>query len=88
MLNYTDLNNSTFSASKNTTCIYGPYLRTVPVLTVGPVNFKNTNTVVDATAGTFGGTAGAWYYNASTGAITANLDNTQVDVSNKAYNSY
>ena len=88
MLNYTDVGASTFSTSKTATCIYGPYLRSVPTLTVGPTGYKNTNTIVDSSAGTFGASAGAWWFNATTGQINANTDNTQLDVSSKAYNAY
>ncbi|MBV8781640.1 MAG: prepilin-type N-terminal cleavage/methylation domain-containing protein [Phycisphaerae bacterium] len=88
MLNYTDVNAASFSTSKTGTCIYGPYLRSIPTLTVGPSGYKNTNTIIDSSAGTFGASAGAWWYNATTGQINANLDNTQSDASGKTYNSY
>jgi prepilin-type N-terminal cleavage/methylation domain-containing protein len=76
------------SATRTATAIYGPYLRSVPPLPLGPTGYKGTTTVVDGTLGTPGATAGAWYYNATTGAVQANLDNTQVDASGKAYNAY
>src|SRR5688500_621339 len=37
----------TTSATKTATAIYGPYLRKVPPLPVGPTGYKNTTTVVD-----------------------------------------
>src|SRR3954447_4406886 len=39
---YTDSSGS-FSATKSSTMIYGPYLRSVPTLPVGPTGYKNTN---------------------------------------------
>src|SRR5213595_55361 len=57
MTQYSDASGS-FSASKSATMIYGPYLRSVPTLPVGPAGYKNTNTVVDGSAGTLGATAG------------------------------
>lgn len=77
-----------FSATKTATAIYGPYLRKVPSLPVGPAGYKNAVTVIDGTSGTPGTTAGAWFYNPTTGDIRANLVDTQVDTAGKAYNSY
>ena len=86
---YTDASGAV-SATKDSTHIYGPYIRKLPVLPVGPSGYKNTTTVIDASASgaTPGTSAGAWFYNPTTGDIKANLDNTQVDASNKAYNTY
>lgn len=84
---YTDAG-GTPSATKSSTAIYGPYLRKIPALPVGPTNYKNSTTVLDGSSGTPGSSAGAWFYNASTGEIKANLADAQVDVSNKAYNTY
>jgi prepilin-type N-terminal cleavage/methylation domain-containing protein len=78
----------TTSATKTATCIYGPYLRKVPVLPVGPATFKGAATVVDGSSGTPGTSAGGWFYNASTGDIRANLVDAQVDVGGKLYNTY
>src|SRR4051812_50208690 len=47
---YTD-NSGATSASKTATHIYGPYLRKVPTLPVGPSGYKNTVTVVDGSTG-------------------------------------
>src|SRR5205814_6762610 len=84
---YTDSSGS-FSAGKTSTFMYGPYLRKIPTLPVGPVNYKNTVTIVDGSSGTPGSTAGAWFYNANTGDIKANLVDTQVDSASKPYNTY
>src|SRR5947208_10544278 len=42
---FTDTSGGT-ATTKDSTHIYGPYLRKVPTLPVGPVNYKNANTVV------------------------------------------
>ena len=78
----------TTSATKTATAIYGPYLRKVPPLPVGPTGYKNTTTVVDGSSGTPGTAAGAWFYNASTGDIKVNLADSEVDTAGKAYNTY
>lgn len=84
---YTDSAGAT-SATKTTTAIFGPYLRKVPPLPVGPSGYKNTITVVDGSSGTPGTAAGAWFYNATTGEIKANLADSEKDVSDKIYNTY
>src|SRR3954468_12406071 len=53
---YTDSAGS-FSATKTTTAVYGPYLRKVPPLPVGPTGYKGTTTVLDGSTGTPGSTA-------------------------------
>jgi prepilin-type N-terminal cleavage/methylation domain-containing protein len=84
---YTDSSGAT-SATKTATNIYGPYLRKLPTLPVGPAGYKSTNTVVDGSTGTPGASAGAWYYNATTGEIKANLADTEKDAATKSYNAY
>jgi prepilin-type N-terminal cleavage/methylation domain-containing protein len=84
---YTDSAGS-FSATKSATFMYGPYLRKIPPLPVGPVNYKNTATVVDGSSGSPGTSAGAWFYNPTSGDIKANLVDTQVDSTSKPYNTY
>jgi prepilin-type N-terminal cleavage/methylation domain-containing protein len=76
------------SATKTSTAIYGPYLRKIPPLPVGPATYKNSTTVVDGSSGTPGASAGGWFYNASTGEIKANLADAQVDAANTKYNTY
>lgn len=85
---YTDDSGNT-STTKTGAYIYGPYLRSVPTLPVGPATFKGTATFMDATgSGTVGGAAGAWFYNKNTGTIQANLDSTVQDAAGNAYNTY
>ncbi len=78
----------TTSATKSSSAIYGPYLRKMPSLPVGPATYKGTSTVVDGSTGAAGASAGAWFYNATTGEIKANLADAQVDASGTKYNSY
>jgi general secretion pathway protein G len=84
---YTDASGS-FSASKSATAIYGPYLRKVPPLPIGPVSYTGTTTVLDGSTGTPGAAAGGWFYNPTTGDIKANLADAQVDTTSKPYNTY
>jgi prepilin-type N-terminal cleavage/methylation domain-containing protein len=84
---FTDASGTT-STTKTATAIYGPYLRKVPPLPVGPTGYKNTTTVMDGSSGTPGTSAGAWFYNATTGDIRANLADAVQDVSGKSYNAY
>lgn len=60
--------------------IYGPYLRAIPVQTVGPK--KGTGGIAAADAAGIG-----WLYNATTGVITANVT-TETDANGKTYLSY
>lgn len=76
----------TVSATKTATAIYGPYLRKVPPLPVGAN--KNSLVIVDGTSGSAGASAGAWFYNASSGDIKANCPDTEVDAAGKKYNTY
>lgn len=78
----------TKSATKTATAIYGPYLRKIPVLPVGPATYKGTTTIVDGSSGTPGTSAGAWFYNETTGEIRANLEDAQVDAAGTKYNTY
>jgi prepilin-type N-terminal cleavage/methylation domain-containing protein len=84
---YTDATGGT-STTKSATHIYGPYLRKVPPLPVGPTNYKGSNTVVDGSAGTPGTVAGGWFYNQNTGDVRANLTDAQKDTTEKLYNTY
>jgi prepilin-type N-terminal cleavage/methylation domain-containing protein len=84
---YTD-GSGTTSATKSATAIYGPYIRKIPTLPVGPTGFKNSNTVVDGSTGTAGGAQGGWFYNATTGEIKANLADSEKDSATKSYNAY
>ena len=84
---YTDVFGAT-SATKDATHSFGPYLRKTPALPVGPVGYKNATTYIDGSSGTAGASAGAWFYNATNGSISANLDATQLDAAGTAYNTY
>lgn len=77
---YSDIDGNT-SATKTGAYIYGPYLRVVPKLKVG------SNKGSNAVTGTAGGTEG-WLYNETTGAISANLPNTETDASGTPYADY
>ena len=74
------------AATKDSTHIYGPYVRKVPPLPVG--TNKNSVTVVDGSSGSPGAAAGAWFYNAGTGSIQANCADAEIDASSKKYNTY
>ena len=84
---FTDVS-GTPSATKTTSAIYGPYIRKVPPLPVGPSGYKNTNTVLDGSSGNPGASTGGWFYNATSGDIKPNLADSVKDESNKAYNAY
>lgn len=78
---YTDSSGNT-QATKDTTHIYGPYLKSVPSLPVGTNKGFATFTVTGPSGtGTFG-----WYYDGST--FWANDPNTDVDVKGTQYNAY
>ncbi|SRR5258706_9644096 len=84
---FTDPSGAT-TATKTGTAIYGPYLRKLPPIPVGPSGYKNSTTVVDGSTGTPGTAAGAWFYNAATGELKANLADSEKDASGKSYNAY
>jgi general secretion pathway protein G len=78
---FSDINGTT-SATQTTTCIYGPYLKTIPTLPVGTNKGLNTFTITGpAGTGTFG-----WYYDGTT--VYVNDPGTDVDVKSVAYNTY
>jgi general secretion pathway protein G len=72
----------TANATKSTTYYLGPYLREVPKLKVG------SNKGLAGFVATQGGSAEGWVYTASTGAISANLPGTELDVRGVAYSAY
>lgn len=78
---YTD-RNGTISETKTTTCIYGPYIRSIPPLPVGPDNRKGSTGIGTSDANGVG-----WIYTGSTGKITPNTGTTKDD-SNVLYTSY
>jgi type II secretory pathway pseudopilin PulG len=68
------------NATKTTTHIYGPYLRTVPPLPVGAAKGKSAITAAaDPNSG--------WIYTEATGAIRANAT-TEADEAGKLYKDY
>lgn len=69
------------SATKTATHIYGPYLRSVPPLTVGAA--RGGNLIAAATAANVG-----WIYTAADGTIKANTTGTELDAKGVAYNTY
>jgi len=86
LIQYSDVAGAV-SATKTATCIYGPYVRSIPVLKVGPTATR-TNTIADGTTATIGAGTAGWFYNATSGTIQANLAAAQVDISGTAYNTY
>jgi prepilin-type N-terminal cleavage/methylation domain-containing protein len=87
LVEYSDASGGT-SATRTATHIYGPYIRKIPPLPLGPTGYKGVTTTVDGSSGTPGTAAGAWFYNASTGDIKANLADSEKDSANKQYNQY
>ncbi len=81
MTQYSDILGTTFSATKTTTCIYGPYMRSIPTLPIGADKGKNTF-IATLTAG-YG-----WVYVAATGTVTANCPDAEVDARGVKYNTY
>lgn len=78
---YTD-NNGNAQPTKDTTHIYGPYLKTIPPLPVGTNKGLNTVTLTGpAGTGQFG-----WYYDGTT--VWANDPSTDQDITQTAYNTY
>jgi general secretion pathway protein G len=69
------------NAARDTTYIFGPYIREIPAIKVGPAKGSNTvsNTAEDGSA---------WFYNESTGEIRANYANTVVDARGTPYVDY
>ena len=78
---YNDGTNSTPVSTKDSTHIYGPYLRSVPTL---PVGAAKGSLGIAATTGAGVG----WIYTAATGQISANTTNTELDAKGVAYNTY
>ena len=78
---YTDASGNA-QATKDSTHIYGPYLKAVPTLPVGTNKGLNTITVTGpAGTGTFG-----WYFDGTT--VWANDPASDVDVKTTPYNTY
>jgi prepilin-type N-terminal cleavage/methylation domain-containing protein len=78
---YSDASGTT-SATKTTTAIYGPYLKTIPVLPVG--TYKGQSAVL--TSGGVGSASGGWYFTGTD--FQANTPNTDMDSTGRQYNAY
>ncbi len=83
LIGYTD-DSGTFSATKDATHIYGPYLRVVPNL---PVGAKKGASGIDVVANAGTATVG-WIYDSSLGTIKANTTGLEFDAKGVAYNTY
>lgn len=77
---YTNISGAV-SATKTTTHIYGPYMRSIPPLPVG--GKKGSSTIADAN-----GVGVGWIYSATDGTIKANTTDAEVDEAGKKYNAY
>ena len=62
--------------------IYGPYLRVIPSLPVGANKGKNAFVAAQ------GGSTAGWVYDKTTGTVTANCPDAEVDSRGIKYNSY
>ena len=89
LLKYSNIDGTAVAAAKDTTnnIIYGPYMRTIPPITVGTEKGSNgisvsTTAGVAATAGT----GVAWLYNTADGTIAPNASGN--DSTGKSYSSY
>ena len=79
LIQYTDVSGDA-TATKDTTHIYGPYLRSIPVLPVG--SRKGQKKIATDDANDVG-----WIYTESSGDIRANTT-TEKDETDKLYNTY
>ncbi len=77
---YTDAVGAT-SDTRTSTHIYGPYLRSIPILPVGAK--RNQDGIAAANGDTIG-----WIYTATPGAIRTNTTDSELDISGKQYNLY
>ena len=80
LLKYTD-SNGAIADDKDTTHIYGPYVRRIPPLPVGLR--KGCTGISDTDANSVG-----WIYNESTGHIRANTTDSETDASGTKYSEY
>jgi prepilin-type N-terminal cleavage/methylation domain-containing protein len=85
---YTD-DGGAAQVNKDGTHIYGPYLRKIPPIAVGPLKSDTTKNFIITTGAddTTTGATGGWWYNTTTGAIRANTT-AEVDQNNKLYTEY
>lgn len=89
LIQYSDEAGTTFVAVRDATHIYGPYLRAIPPLPVGPD--KGNAAFVN---GTYTAGAGGWVYGAALGSIKSNTDpagavgSVHRDAKGKLYSDY
>lgn len=81
---FSNSDGSTTSTTKDNTngIVYGPYLRAIPPLPVGPASLKNTVAI-----GTSATATNAWFYDSTNGGVTVNPA-AGSDSSNKPYSAY
>jgi len=87
MTQFTDASGNA-SEFRDATHTFGPYLRKVPVLTIGPKGYRGASTILDARSTNPGAAPGAWLYDATTGEIRANLPTQLADTSGTQYAAY
>lgn len=80
MTTYTSAAGAT-NATKTTTYIYGPYVRSIPKLPVGAKTGENGVAAAD-------GSGVGWIYTVATGAFKANCTDSEVDDAGEKYNEY
>ena len=80
LVQYTD-DAGGISATKDSTHIYGPYMRSIPTLPVGADKGKSSFVAAYASGN-------GWVYDKTTGAIMANTSATEKDARGVAYNTY
>jgi prepilin-type N-terminal cleavage/methylation domain-containing protein len=87
---YTD-DAGTPSATKTATAIYGPYLRKIPPVTVGPLKndgAKNAEFVTGTSDTPEATPTAGWIYNTANGNVKANVPASTTDQNGKAYADY
>jgi hypothetical protein len=87
MTQYTDAQGNT-AESRDAAHTFGPYLRKVPLLPIGPKGHRGASAVLDARATNLGAAPGAWVYDSKTGEIRANLPQQLADTSGMQYAAY
>lgn len=78
---YSDSTAATFSTTKTNTCIFGPYVKSLPALPVGTNRSQTAITTSSPGTGSFG-----WYFDGNT--FYANDPVSDVDASGNPYNAY
>lgn len=81
LIQYSDKAGTAFSATKDTTHYFGPYVRTVPPLPVGAKKGSAGIAAVD-------GVGVGWIYDATTGGIVSNTTALEKDAAGVAFNTY